>query len=160
MGRVVLPDETRTDSFTAFVVERERQLRQALTSAYGIERGREAAADALAYGWEHWDRISVMDNPGGYLYRVGLDRARRMKKVPLMASLPEVPVGRDLWFEPGLVGALERLPVQQRTVVALLYGYQWSLAETADWLGVSRSTVQTHAQRGLARLRKKLGVAL
>jgi hypothetical protein len=29
--------------------------------------GRDAAADALAYGWEHWERIKDMKNPIGYL---------------------------------------------------------------------------------------------
>jgi len=55
---------------------------------------------------------------------------------------------------------MENLPVQQRTVIALLHGYQWSIGEVADLMGVSRSTVQSYAERGLARLRRKLGVEL
>jgi RNA polymerase sigma factor (sigma-70 family) len=50
------------------------------------------------------------------------------------------------------------LPERQRVVVALLYGYQWSIAEVAEHLGLSKATVQTHAERGLKRLRRKLGV--
>jgi DNA-directed RNA polymerase specialized sigma24 family protein len=157
---VVLPDETKADSFSGFVGDKERQLRHALTAAYGYERGREAAAEALAYGWEHWERVSAMDNPGGYLYRVGLDRARRMKPKTVTSSLPEVASGRDLWFEPGLPLAMANLPVQQRTVIALLHGYQWSIGEVADLMGISRSTVQSYAERGLAKLRRKLGVEL
>jgi len=34
-------------------------------------------AEALAYAWENWDRLSSMKNPVGYLYRVGQSRARR-----------------------------------------------------------------------------------
>ena len=45
----------------------------------GPELGREAAAEALVYGWEQWDRISEMANPAGYLYRVGRSRDGRMK---------------------------------------------------------------------------------
>ena len=31
---------------------------------------------ALAYGWQHWDRIGAMANPVGYLFRVGQSAAR------------------------------------------------------------------------------------
>ncbi len=156
-GRL-LADETRADAFTEFVTTHETRLRQSLTAAFGADRGREAAAEALAYGWEHWDRLSTMENPVGYLYRVGYDRARRIRgrKVRLPAIDPQ----RQVWIEPGLPAALASLPIKQRTVVALLYGYQWSMSEVAAQLGVSKGTVQTHAQRGLDRLRKKLGVEL
>jgi RNA polymerase sigma-70 factor (ECF subfamily) len=93
----MLPDETKADSFTEFVVGTETRLRHALTAAFGPERGREGAAEALAYGWEHWDRIGKMENPAGYLYRVGRDHARRMtpRRVPVSQTVahPE-PVGR------------------------------------------------------------------
>jgi predicted RNA polymerase sigma factor len=65
------------DGFEAFVAAHERRLRQALTAAFGIDRGREGAADAFAYAWEHWDRVAAMANPAGYLFVVGRDRHRR-----------------------------------------------------------------------------------
>ena len=65
-------------SFEEFVGRFEPRLRVALVAVFGPEVGRDAVAEALAYGWEHWDRIAGMENPGGYLYRVGYDRARRM----------------------------------------------------------------------------------
>lgn len=155
----VIPDDTKADSFTTFVEATERQLRVALTATFGPERGREAAAGALAYGWEHWERIDTMDNPAGYLYRVGQNQARRtsMQKTP---ALPPVETGREPWVEPALPKALGSLPEQQRVVVALLHGYQWTMSEVADLLGVSKSTVQKHAERGLGRLRRRLGVEL
>lgn len=146
----------RTDDFTEFVKTTERLLRVALGAAFGRERGREAAADALAYGWEHWARISAMENPAGYLYRVGENRAKAMKKrVPVF---PPIDIDTDPWIEPALPEALARLSQQQRVVVALLYGYQWSMSEVAELLGVSKSTVQSYAERGLAGLRAGLGV--
>lgn len=154
----MLPDETKADSFTEFVVETETRLRHALTAAFGPERGREGAAEALAYGWEHWDRISVMDNPAGYLYRVGRDHARRARSRGVLA--PQTVAHPDWWVEPGLPAALARLSERQRLVVALLYGYQWSMGEVAALLDVSKGTVQSYADRGLRRLRRKLGVEL
>ena len=47
----MLPDETKADSFTEFVVETETRLRHALTAAFGPERGREGAAEGLGYGF-------------------------------------------------------------------------------------------------------------
>ena len=65
-------DEQPTTEFAAFVLAHERTLRQSLSAALGLEPAREATAEALAYGWEHWDRVGAMDNPAGYSYRVGL----------------------------------------------------------------------------------------
>jgi RNA polymerase sigma-70 factor (ECF subfamily) len=152
----VLVDEAKADSFTEFVTENEARVRQSLTAVFGMERGKDAAAEALAYGWEHWDRVSTMDNPSGYLYRVGYDRARRMASK--RAGFPPVEKSTEPWVEPELPRAFAGLPEQQRVVVALLYGYQWSMSEVADHLGVSKATVQTHAERGLERLRRKLKV--
>ena len=154
----VLADESKTVSFTEFVTLFEARLRQSLTATFGVERGADAAAETLAYGWEHWDRVEVMDNPGGYLYRVGYDRARRTSRRSM--RLPVVDSGRLPWVEPGLPKAVASLPEQQRIVVTLVYGYQWSMGEVAQYLGVAKGTVQTHAKRGLGRLRRKLGVEL
>jgi RNA polymerase sigma factor (sigma-70 family) len=66
----------------------------------------------------------------------------------------------EWWVEPGLSAALARLSEKQRLVVALLYGYQWSMSEVAALLDVSKGTVQSYADRGLKRLRRKLGVEL
>jgi len=46
----------------------------------------------------------------------------------------------------------------QRTAVVLIDGFDWTHQEVADQLGVRRSTVQKHRERGLARLRRELGV--
>ena len=51
----------------------------------GIDWGH---AEALAFGWEHWNRVREMDNPCGYLYRVGRSRA----DAPRELRLPPVPV--------------------------------------------------------------------
>lgn len=68
----------RVEAFTDFVQTYEAKLRSALTAALGSEVGREAAAEAMAYGWEHWDRVSALENPVGYLYQVGRNRGGRI----------------------------------------------------------------------------------
>lgn len=153
----MLRGDTASDVFASFVEENEPRLRRALTAAYGSEVGREAAAEALAYGWQHWDRIGAMTNPAGYLYRVGWDRARRMRQ--RRPSVEQVPAhAPEVWVEPGLTAALESLPEKQRVVIALCHGFDWSMSEVAEFLGVSKSTVQSYESRGMRRLRRSLGV--
>ena len=153
----MLTDQATNSSFEVFVKDAEPRLREALSAALGSDRGREATADALAYAWEHWDRVSGMENPVGYLYVLGRNRARRALHRRTVVLLP-VDHSRMPWIEPGLVDALEELPGRQRVVVMLLHCFEWTMSETAELLDVSKSTVQSHAERGLAKLRKRLGV--
>lgn len=141
--------------FEAFFAEAEPRLRRALVARYGLERGREAAADALAWGFEHWDRLRAMDNPSGYLFRVGCSKARRRRSRVLFDA--PTPPG-DPEIEPALAAAIARLSASQRTAVVLVKGYGWELHEVAELTGASISTVNTHVRRGLEKLRSDLGV--
>ena len=155
----MLRDDTASETFSGFVEEHEMSLRHALTARFGLEVGREAAAEALGYAWEHWERVQIMESPVGYLYAVGSDRGRRMLK-PRRVVFPDVPSDRAPWVEPGLSKAVARLSPRQRTVVVLLYCFEWTQREVAEVLGLSKSSVQRHAERGLASLRRKLGVRI
>lgn len=146
------------ESFEEFFERAEPQLRDALAATAGTAAGRDATAEALSYAWEHWNRVRHMENPIGYLYVVGRDRARRRQtKRALMQSVDR---GRLPWVEPDLPEALASLPEQQRTVVMLLHCYEWTMSEVAQLLDVSKSTVQTHAERGITRLREQMRVTL
>lgn len=143
-----------TDAFSDFFADAEPRLRRALVAAYGVERGREAAAEALAYGWEHWPRVRRMDNPLGYLYRVGQSRSRARKRRFLVARAGV----EDVWVEPGLPAALAHLTERQRVATILVHGFGWTLREVAELIGVSVTSVQNHLERGLAALRSALEV--
>ncbi len=141
--------------FDRLVHEVEPRLRHALIAVYGQEQGRDATAEALAYAWEHRQRIQSMANPAGYLYRVGRSRGRSRRLTPRFVPvqperLPDV--------EPGLPGALKRLSERQRLAVVLVHAYGYERREVADILDISVSAVDTHLARGIAKLRKKLGV--
>ena len=101
-----------------------------------------------------------MRNPAGYLYRVGQSRARRgVFRRPPRIVLPETPDGSH-WYEPGLVDAIASLSDRQRAAVVLVHGFGWSVTEVAELWGITFSSVQVHIERGLEKLRKKLGVDL
>ena len=143
--------------FTRFVKEVEPRLSYAFYAAYGPEVGNDVTADALAYAWEHWDRVAKMENPAGYLYRVGQSNARRYHRPRIL--FPKADPGHTPDCEPGLPAALEELSEAQRQAVILVYALEWTEEEAARVLGKSRSTVRTHLERGLARLRQSLEVA-
>lgn len=154
IGSNAVTGDTSVDSFTEFVRDVEPRLRRALVATLGVDRGPDASAEALAYGWEHWSRVKAMDNPAGYLYRVGKHCGMRHRHRP--PRLPRPPETANPWIEPALPGALDRLSDKQRVAVLLIKSFQWTYAETAEVLGVSIGTVEKHVERGMGKLRRAL----
>ena len=155
--------ELSRGSFEGFVVDAEPRLRYALVAAVGREKGRDATAEALAYGWEHWTEVKAMTNPVGYLYRVGRSRVRVRRRRITFDSMPMLDVpfagtSRIPDVEPGLVSALHALSERQRIAVFLIHGMDWTRNEVADLLGISVNSVGSHLDRGLRKLRIQLGV--
>jgi RNA polymerase sigma factor (sigma-70 family) len=60
--------------------------------------------------------------------------------------------------EPRLPEALAALSERQRTVVVLIHCFQWTQSEVAELLGLSKTTVQNHLERGMDGLRREIGV--
>jgi RNA polymerase sigma-70 factor (ECF subfamily) len=146
------------DGFTEFARDIEPRLRYALAGRLPPDRARDATQDALIYAWRHWDEVRSMSNPGGYLYVVAKRRGWRTHRQA--AQLSEIGTTDPPPIEPGLATALERLSTMQRQVVYLVEGLGISQHETAELLGVSRTTVQTHLERALHHLRLELGVSI
>lgn len=132
-------------------------VRRALVARYGTEIGAEAAAEAVAWGWEHGDVLSEMSNPGGYLYRVGQTAARRTRRKVARSAFPVEPEWHDAPHLPGDVfDALYRLNPDQRVAVLLVHGYRFTYRDTADVMGVTEDSVRNHVHRGMRRLRAEL----
>ena len=145
------------EAFVAFVREVEPRLRIAVVAARGPRLGLDAVQETLIWAWEHWDRVTRLDNPAGYLYRVAMRKAsragaRRPVVVPALAS------DTTPWVEPALGPALKAMSAMQRQAVVLVSGYGYTQQEAANLLGIRRTTLQKHLDRGLARLRNALGV--
>ena len=144
-----------------FAATTGNQVRRALVAFYGVEIGVEAAAEAMAVAWQRWDEVSVMVNPGGFLFRVGQSRARpyvRWKRRSTdFPSRDHVPISDDAAVV-DLLGAMKRLPPAQRACVLLVKSYGFSYREAGDLLDLPETAVTNHVHRGLARLRSMLGV--
>jgi DNA-directed RNA polymerase specialized sigma24 family protein len=153
IGVVTIEVDTAAEAdhrrFAEFFAAVEPRLRRALVAAYGPDAGREAAAEALAWAWEHRDRLESLEAPVPYLYRVAQTRSRRRRTARVFT---ERVVSSDPWIEPALPSALHRLSERQRVAVVLVHGYGWTSGEVAELLGMSPSTVRTHVRRGLEQL--------
>jgi DNA-directed RNA polymerase specialized sigma24 family protein len=144
---------TRVDDFESFAADAGDRLRRAFAGPLGVDGAAEATAEALAWAWENRGKLRSMQNPVGYLYRVGRSRTRRRTPpatlpAPVELGVPEV--------EPGLVPALMTLTERQRTAVWLVHGCQWRHQEVAEAMEISATAVATHVQRALEHLRVKL----
>ena len=103
-----MADRTIVDSFTTWAEMAEPRIRRALTASFGPQVGKEAAADALAHAWERWDDVKVKDNPVGYVFGVGRNKARRMNR------------GRKVAFPPVRLCVRPFLPVSSRPFTSVL----------------------------------------
>ena len=146
-----------TSAFADFVAAVEPRLRRALGARFGAHLGREATVDALVYGWQNWERVRTMENPVGYLYRVGSSSVRPRVDPPPLAPVPD---HREPWIEPGLEAGLDALTEPQRVAVVLRHSFEWTYDEIAELLDVSVSTVRNHLARGMEKLRRALEVAV
>jgi DNA-directed RNA polymerase specialized sigma24 family protein len=145
-----LPEDV--GDFHRFVLEVEPRLRRALISTYGRERGRDAAAEALAWAFEHRDKLPAIDNPVAYLYRVGQSKSRLRRQVTVF----ERPVVEEPWVEPQLARALAALPSKQRSAIVLVHGAGLTHSEAAALLHARTATVQKRVERALRQLRAQI----
>jgi len=150
--------EPDVETFAAFVDRIEPGLRRSLVATYGPVDGREATVEALSWAWEHWDRLSAINNESAYLYRVGQSSVRRFAATAVAPKFPQAITDELRDIEPGLLPALESLSPQQRAVVLLVHAHGWSQAEVGRMLGINPSTVREHLNRAMTRLRDQLEV--
>jgi DNA-directed RNA polymerase specialized sigma24 family protein len=151
--------ERGRSDFERFVADVEPRVRRALVASFGAVIGRQAAADALAWAWQNWERVREFESPVGYLYRVGRTLAVRSEARDVPVAEPALAdVSPDYSFEPALAPAIARLSEAQRCAVVLVVGFGYTLREAAEVLGVTASTVHRDSERALARLRSELEV--
>lgn len=112
-------------------------------------------------------RIRSIDAAPAYLRSIVLNLARdhnRRGLVSLRHQLPDpdpVASAEDALVEAEgrqeVLDALRALPARQRDAVVLRYWGELGVDEVATTMGVSRNSVKTHLQRGLAALELTLG---
>jgi RNA polymerase sigma-70 factor (ECF subfamily) len=149
------------DGFESFVADTGERVRRALVAFYGVEVGTEAAAEAMTVAWQRWDEIAAMENPGGYLFRIGQSRARpHVRWRARRADFPSADPGSvsDDAAVLDLLRCMASLPHAQRACVLLVKSYGFAYREVADLLGITEAAVTNHVHRGLLRLRSMMEV--
>jgi RNA polymerase sigma factor (sigma-70 family) len=125
--------------------------------------GREAAAEAFARAYERWPRVSSMESPEGWVYRVAVNICRRSWQQRMLESRA---LARMLPAAIGDIGdhhhddvyrACRRLPPRMRTAIRLRYWDDLTEYQVAERMGISPGTVSALLSTGRARLRRALG---
>ncbi len=148
----------------AFLVAVGAQLTGALVIRVGDPMlAEELASEAIARAWADWAHVSTMENPTGWVFRVGFNLAashwrRRAARRRIDDRQPPRDHAVHLRTAEVLVmrEAIAQLSEQQQRVVILRFYVQMSVQETADTLEVSTGTVKTQTSRAMARLRTML----
>lgn len=122
----------------------------------------EAVDEAMVRCYVRWSAVAEMENREGWVYRVayryGVDRLRRRQtERRILPRLATPHPHTDRWVEPALGDALDRLSIEQRAVVVMVYAFDWSHDQIAAALGVRPGTVKSRLSRALQRLKEEIG---
>jgi RNA polymerase sigma-70 factor (sigma-E family) len=150
------------EDYQGFVIARYRTLvRAAVLLGCSRQDAEDAVQDALIKCYRAWPRVSAVDDPDAYVYRVlvnGISRGWRRKwrgEAPFR-ELPEPPPAGDpadaLSMSQTVRAALERLGLKQRQVLVLRYFLDLTETQIADILGIAQGTVKSRASRAIAAL--------
>jgi RNA polymerase sigma-70 factor, ECF subfamily len=153
-----------TASFEVFVTASQTRLFGSLCLMTGSRHeAEEIAQEAYVRMLERWDQVQGLDDPTGYLFVTALNVFRkRMRRagIALRRSIGMAP-SQDAFGavedRAVVLGALAKLPLDQRAalVVTALLGY--SSEEAGQMLGIQPSTVRARATRGRTALRELIG---
>jgi RNA polymerase sigma factor (sigma-70 family) len=163
VGRVVIPRialvETVAVSFESWYAETRPGLARALALSIGDnDLAREAIDEAMTRAYAAWPRVSQLENPTGWVYRVAMNRAvsvfrrRRRPQRVLHTTDNDMPMPMDATVS----AAFDALDVKHRAVVVCRYLLGWSARETAEALHIPAGTVKSRLSRATAELRIQL----
>lgn len=162
-----IPANAMTDApalviFDDFCRREYATIRTALGWSLGNhELAGDATDEAFARALERWDRVGSMDNPAGWVYRVGQNWAHRRRwrtkrESDLFLQVSQPTFRNDYYPDPDLASALVSLPMKQRSVVVLRHLLGYSERETAEIMGISPGTVKSRLSRSMDQLRYSL----
>jgi RNA polymerase sigma factor (sigma-70 family) len=141
---------------TWYIAEHDRMIAALVLTTGDVDLATDGVDEAFSKALEQWDKVRSMESPTGWVYRVALNRARRvsrrrsaeraiLRRLEPRSTLP--PQADSLW------GLVAELSDRQRQVVILRHVIELKESEIAHALGISRGTVSST----LHDARKKLG---
>jgi RNA polymerase sigma-70 factor (ECF subfamily) len=160
------PEGQLGDFESFFRREHPRLLAVAVALVGDREVARELVQESLLRAFNSWSKVAHLESPGGWARRVlvnlcvDLHRSRTREQRALARSLPPSTVEPSGEPTSAFWGAVRSLPRLQRSVVALYYVDDLSVAQVADVLSVSTGSVKTSLARARASLAPTLAVHL
>jgi RNA polymerase sigma-70 factor (sigma-E family) len=157
------------DRFTDFVRASSASLfRTAYLMTGDYQRAEDILQSSLVRIYQRWSRIDAMDHPLGYAHKVVVSQAaswwrRRSSHETLLLPTHEPAWnGRveDVAEHDRVWQAVLSLPRRQRAVTVLRYYEDFTEAQIAETLGMSRGTVKSHSHAASRRLAELLGERL
>ena len=123
--------------------------------------GEEIAQEALARAWARWPKVSRLDDPVSWVYRVAINLSNshfRRKSVERraharLAADGETVVADETATAVAIRAAISQLPRRKRTALVLRYFADLSYAEIAEVMDAAESTVKSLARRAVMDLR-------
>ncbi|MEU4236234.1 sigma factor-like helix-turn-helix DNA-binding protein [Actinoplanes sp. NPDC026619] len=155
-------EDRPTDDFVAFYSANvDRVYRALAVTLRRDDLAQEAADEAMARAYAKWATVRTLDNPAGWVFRVGLNWAtsfwRKVHRERPPADESQHPRSGPPDTDVVARRALARLPTPQRAVVTCRVLLDMTTAETAVALGLNEGTVKSRLSRGLAAMRSALG---
>jgi RNA polymerase sigma factor (sigma-70 family) len=150
-------------AFSVFFAERYPRLARACLLLTGDpSEGEDLAQEAMARVLEHWERVSMMDDPEGYLYRTALNLHRNAVKRLMMATrrqaFPEQHGDEDFTDRRlDLLRAIRSLPRTQREALVLVEWLGYTVDEAGRLLGIEAVSVRGRLHRARESLRQRYG---
>jgi RNA polymerase sigma-70 factor (sigma-E family) len=141
-------------------------VRLAVLLVRDIPTAEEVVQDAFVAMHGGWQRLRDAENALAYLRQAVVNRSRSVLRhrtvvdKNLQKPAPDMPSaehGALAQLErSAVVAALRKLPGRQREAIVLRYYADFSEAEIAAAMGISRGAVKSHTARGMAALRAEL----
>lgn len=153
-------------TFEDFFRDEQERLYRALCLVTG---SRHEAEDVLQVAFlkvfERWERVSAMEDPQGYLYRVSMNEFRSRYRRAARATRRAITPGSaddafaDIENRDVVVRALRELIPQQRAAIVLTALLGYSSEEAGKVLGMAPSTVRVLTTRARQAMRMMVGEA-
>jgi RNA polymerase sigma-70 factor (sigma-E family) len=127
-----------------------------------VHLAEDLAQEALIRACRRWDDVHLLESPGGWVHRVGVNlalsalRSRRTRRQidTRIEAWPHRSVDHGPSDALAMRQAVAGLPRREREVLVLRYLADYSVADVAATLRCPEGTVKTLARRALERLRE------
>lgn len=153
--------DSELPSFESIYASEAHRLTAALALVSGSRQvAEEAVAEAFVRAYVRWPRVSAMESPTGWIYRVAMNLLRRhWRRERLEQRLLNRLPGPDPYVidvDPDLWAAVGELPPRARVAVSLRYIGDLTEREVAETLGISPGTVAAALHQARRRLAERI----